>query len=98
MTKKVSLSVNGVPIALENFVEVFTEHTVGGMLAALKGVGEVETADIIIEDDKVTININGDPVPTNYFASKIIKSTIQGMVAPLKGVGEINTLNIGITR
>ncbi|MFC2007284.1 hypothetical protein ACFLVB_01635 [Chloroflexota bacterium] len=98
MTRQVSLSVNGVTITLDSFVEEFTERTVRGMVAALKGAGEVETADIIISGDKVTININGDSVPTNLFASKIIKSTIEGLVAPLKGVSEISSLTINISR
>ena len=98
MTREVSLFVNDVPIDLDYFVLGFIDHTLGGMLAALEGTGEIKTLDVAIEGDKVTINLNNAPVPTNLFVNKIIKSTIVGMLSPLRGVDEINKVKIAIRR
>ena len=98
MTREISLFVNETPISLDYFVQGFIDHTLGGMVAALEGTGEVKTLDVAVEGDKVTIYLNGALVPTNLFASKIIKSTIVGMLSPLKGVGEIDKVKIAIRR
>ena len=98
MTKQVSLSVNDVPITLDYFVQGFIDHTLGGMLAALKGTGEIKTLNVIIEGDKVTINLNNDSLPINYFVNEIVRNTVVGMVSPLKGVSQINRLNINTIR
>jgi len=98
MTRQVSLLVNDAPIALDYFVRGFIDHTIGGMLAALEGTGEIEILDISIEDDEVKINLNNAPVPANRFVSKIIRNTIVGMVSSLKGVSETNRINISIRR
>ena len=98
MTKQVSLLVNDQPIELDYFVLGFIDHTIGGMLAALEGIGEIENADISIEGDRVTVSLNNNAVPANPFVQKIFKSTITGMVSTLKGVGEINTVKIHIER
>ena len=84
-SRQVSLSVNDVPIALDYFVEGFIDHTIGGILSALEGIGEIKTLDISIEADKVTINLNNAVVPINPFVNKIIRNTIVGMVSSLKG-------------
>ncbi len=98
MTREISLFVNEAPISLDYFVRGFIDHTLGGMVAALEGAGEVNTLDVAVEGDNVTIYLNGALVPTNLFASKIIKSTIAGMLSPLKGVGEIEKVKIAIRR
>ena len=97
-SRQVSLSVNNVPIELDYFAQGFIDHTVGGMLSALEGTGQIETLDISIEAAKVTINLNNAVVPINPFVNKIIRNTIVGMVSSLKGVSEINTLDISIRR
>ena len=98
MTKQVSLLVNDQPIELDYFVLGFIDHTIGGMLAALEGIGEIENADVAIEGDRVTVSLNNSAVPANPFVQKIFKSTIAGMISTLKGVGEINTVRIHIER
>lgn len=99
MTREVSLSVNDAPIALDYFVRGFIDHTLGGMLEALEGTGEIKTLNLIIEGDEVKLNLNDAPVATNLFVNKIIKSTIAGIVSPLKGVsGEIGRVKINIKR
>ena len=96
MTKEVSLLVNDTPIPLDYFVQGFIDHTIGGMMAALEGTGEIKSLDLAIEGEEVTINLNGEMVPINFFVSKIFRSTISGMVSTLKGVNEINKINISI--
>ena len=98
MTKQVSLSVNDAPIETDYFVQGFIDHTLGGILAALEGAGEIEILDVFIEGDEVKINLNNALVPTNPFASKIIRNTIVGMVSSLKGVNKINKVKISIRR
>lgn len=97
-SRQVSLSVNDAPINLDYFVEGFIDHVVGGIIAGLKGTGEIEALDISINADEVNINLNDDVIPVNLFASKIIRSTIFGMVSPLKGVNGIERLLISIKR
>ena len=75
-SRQVSLSVNDAPIELDYFVEGFIDHVVGGIIAGLKGTGEIEILDISIDADEVNINLNNDIIPVNLFASKIIRNTI----------------------
>ena len=98
MTREVILLVNDTPIPLDGFVQGFIDHTVGGMLAALKGTGEIDTVEVNIDGKNVAINLNNAPLPLNYFASDIIRNTVEGMVSSLKGVSEIRRLKISITR
>lgn len=98
MTREVNLLVNDQPIALDYFVQGFIDHTTGGMLAGLEGVGEIENVEVSIEGAKLTINLNNSQLPINPFVTKIIGNTIKGMVSSLKGVGEINKVNITIKR
>jgi len=93
-SRQLSLSVNDIPIELDYFVQGFIDHTISGILAGLKGTGEIESLDVSIEGDKVIINLNNAVVPINPFVNKIIRSTIVGMVSSLKGVSEINRVNI----
>ena len=97
MTRKVSLSVNDVPIAIDYFVQDFIDHVVGAILAALKNTGEIETLDLSIEGDEVTINLNDAVIPINPFVTEITKNTIVGMVSSLKGVSRIDRLRINIS-
>jgi len=98
MTRQVSLSLNDQPVELDYFVQGFIDHTIGGMLATLKGTGEIKDLDISLEGDEITINLNSAVVPTNPFVSKIITNTIMGMVSSLKGAGEIRSVKITIER
>jgi len=98
MTRELSLLVNDAPIALDYFVQGFIDHTLGGILAALEGTGEIKTLDVAIEGDEVTINLNNTVVPINPFVNKIIRNTIVGMVSSLKGVSQINKMNISLRR
>ena len=98
MTRRISLSVNDMPIELDYFVQRFIDHTLNGMVSALEGTGEIESLDVSIEGDRVTINLNNALVPINPFVNKIIRNTTVGMVSPLKGVSEINKINISIIK
>ena len=100
MTRRISLSVNDVPIDLDYFVESYIDHVVGGIVASLKDTGEVESLELAIDNEgQVTINLNNADVPLKYFPIEIIRSTVLGMVSTLKGAeGEINRLEIAISR
>lgn len=100
MTRKISLSVNDTPIALDYFVAGYVDHVLSGIIASLKNTGEIKNLELNIDKEgQVTINLNGAEVPLGYFSTEIIKSTIAGMVAPLKGVeGGINRLELKIDR
>jgi hypothetical protein len=98
MAKKVSLSVNEMPINLDYFVESYLEHVVSGIIGSLHDTGEIETLQLNIDNEgQVEINLNNADVPLKYFPVEIIRSTIFGMIAPLKGVeGEINRVEITV--
>src|SRR3990170_4106382 len=96
MTVSLSVNVNDVPISTDDFVGGFVDHTVSGMIEALKGTGKVKDLNLSIDGDKVTVNLNGAVISTNTFDRKIIKSTILGMLSPLKGVTSPKKLSIVI--
>lgn len=97
-SRQVNLSINDAPIATDYFVQGFIDHTIGGMLEALEGTGEIGSLELSIDRDKVTINLNNAPVPINPFVNKIIRNTVAGMVSSLKGVTEINKMKLNIRR
>ncbi|MGA2518381.1 MAG: hypothetical protein ABSG44_19165 [Thermodesulfobacteriota bacterium] len=98
MSKEVSLWVNEECIPIDYFVSGFIDHTVGGVVASLRGTSEIRTLELSIDGSQVTINLNNAQIPVNEFASKIIGSTITGMVSTLKGVRNIKGVKIAIKR
>jgi hypothetical protein len=100
VTRKISLSVNDTPISLDYFVSGYLDHVTGGIIASLKGTGEIKNLELDIDSDGiVTINLNGAEIPINFFTTEIIKSTVTGIVTPLKGVaGTIDKLELKIER
>ena len=100
MSRKISLTVNGNPIELDNFVEGYVYHGTVGILNSLKDTGTIKTLELNVDGDgHVDINLNGSEVPLSYFPVQIIRSTLAGMVASLKGVtGEMRTLELKITQ
>jgi len=99
MTRKVSLSVNDVPIQLDYFVRDYLAHVVGGIVTSLHDTGEIETLELKLGNKgQVTINLNGATVGLKEFPMEIIRSTVLGMVSVLKGVGEVDRLEITISR
>ena len=98
MTRHISLSVNDQPIELDYFVQNFIDHTVGGILSALEGIGVVKSIDLSIEGDEVAINVNDSVVPTNPFVKRIVRNTVLGMLSSLKGVQKIDRVRISIVR
>jgi len=95
-SRQVTLSVNDVPIEIDYFVQGFIDHTIGGILEALDGTGEIKRLELSIQEDKVAINLNNALVPINPFVNKIIRNTVAGMVSSLKGVTTIKKLNLNI--
>ncbi len=100
MTRKINLSVNDTPIKLDYFVAGYLDHVTGGIIASLKGTGEIKDLELDIDDDGiVTLALNGADIPLNYFATEIVKSTVEGMMKPLKGVdGPVNSVELKIER
>jgi len=97
-SSEVRLTVNDTPIELDHFVRGYIDHLVEGILASLKGTGEIRGVDLSIEGDQVSIVLNGAAIPLNPFATRIIRATMAGMVSSLKGVGAIERLRVSITR
>jgi hypothetical protein len=98
MTREVNLSVNDQPITVDYFVRGFIDHTVGGMLTSLEGVGIIQRVELSIEGDNITVNLNGAHLPTNPFVIRIIRNTVRGMVSSLKGVSETGSVEIVVQR
>jgi hypothetical protein len=98
MTRRITLSVNDVPVEIDYFVQGFIDHTVGGMASALERTGEIKHLVVSWEGKKIAMILNDTVVPINRFANDIIRNTIIGMVSSLKEVNEINKLTITIGR
>jgi hypothetical protein len=98
MTRRITLSVNDVPVEIDYFVQGFIDHTVGGMVSALERAGEIKHLVVSLEGEKIAIILNDTVVSINRFANDIIRNTIIGMVSSLKEVNEINKLTITIGR
>ena len=98
MSRTVSLSVNNMPIDLDEFVAGYLEQVTAGIVASLKGTDEVNTLKLTVDNEgQVSIILNGSEVSLKYFPVEIIRSTIMGMIAPLKGVsGKVDNLEITI--
>lgn len=95
---QISLSVNDTTIALDKFVQGYIDHVVGGILASLKGTGEIKSVDLTIEGDQVLILLNNAAVPLNPFATRIIYNTLVGMISPLHGVHTIDRIQLNIKK
>lgn len=97
-SRQVSLSVNETPIALDDFVQGYIDHVVGGILASLKGTGAMKRVDLSIEGDQVSIVLNNAAVSLNSFVSQIIRNTMVGVVSSLRGVDTIERMQVSIIR
>ena len=98
MTVNLNLTVNGVTIRTDHFVESFIDHTVSGMIGALEGTSKINNLSLDVDGDRVMINLNGASVPTNIFTSKIIRGTTIGMLSTLKGVKDVTELSIVLSK
>ncbi len=97
-SRQVSLSVNDVPLELNDFVQKYIGRVVGAIIASLRGTADIESIELAIDEDRVSIVRNNDAVPLNPFAARIIRSTILGMVSSLKGVSTIERMQISINK
>jgi hypothetical protein len=98
VSSQVVLTVNDVPVALNNFVRGYIDHMMSGILASLKGIGEVKSVDISIEGGQVSIIVNNQAVPLNPFVTRTIHGTIVGMISSLKGVSAVEKIEVSIRR
>ena len=96
-SRKVSLSINDVPMPIEDFVQEFINKVIIGMLSVLKGVNEIRSVDLFFDRDEVIINVNDTVVPSNDFVDEFVRNTVTGMVTSLKGVNQVDKLEISIT-
>jgi len=99
VSRKISLTVNNIPLKLDYFVEGYVYHVVGGIIASLKDTGAIKNLELVVDNaGQVKINLNGADVPLIYFPQEIIRNTLAGMVSTLKGVDSgLNTLELKIT-
>jgi hypothetical protein len=98
MTKRISLSVNNNPIEMDYFVQGFVDHTVGGIVSSLEGVGDMRDIEMKINGNDVSVSVNAGDVPLNDFVAAIVCNTVRGMVSSLKGVESTEKIQIGIQR
>ena len=95
---QISLSVNDTPIALDNFVQGYIDHVMGGILTSLKGTGAITSVDLTIKGDQVSIILNNAAVTLTSFASLIIRNTLVGMISSLHGVHAIERIRLNINK
>jgi hypothetical protein len=98
MTKRIRLSVNDNPIEMDYFVQRFVDHTVGGIVSSLEGVGDVRDIEMKINGNDVSVSVNAGDVPLNDFVAAIVCNTVRGMVSSLKGIESTEKIQIGIQR
>jgi hypothetical protein len=96
--RRVMLSLNDTPIALNDFVQGYIDHVVHGILTSLRGTAEIQGIDLSIDGDRVSVLLNNEAVPLNPFAARIIRSTMLGMVSALKGVITIERMRVNIKK
>ena len=96
-SKKVELSVNHVPVDIEDFVQQFIEAVIAGILGALKGYREAQDIRLSIDGDTVDITVDNDVIQVNPFVSAFVRNTVIGMVSSLKDVEQIERLEIIIS-
>ena len=89
---KATLQVNKTSIELNSFVEQFLAQVVFGAVSSLKGVEDVQSLELYLEQGDTNIIIDGDELPLIPFPKEIITNTIVGLVSSLKGVEKINSL------
>jgi hypothetical protein len=88
------LIINNISINAHPFIRDFIEHTISGMIEALKGTEEIKNLNLYIAENRVTLNLNGALIPTNVMTSNLIKNTVMGMVSILHQIDDIISLNI----
>jgi hypothetical protein len=93
---KAKLEVNKISTEMNAFVEELLARTALGIVASLKGPGEVQTLELRQERGNVEITVNGRNVPLTPFPNDIICSTLTGLVSSLKGVDDIESMVIRI--
>lgn len=96
-SKKVELSVNYVPVDIEDFVQQFIEEVITGILGALKGYREAQDTRLSIDGDTVDITVDNDVIQVNPFVSAFVRNTVIGMISSLKDVEQIKRLEIIIS-
>ena len=98
MARKVSLTVNDVPLEFNEFVEAYFYHVAAGIIASLKDTAPIKKLKLDIDKTgDVKIDLNGKDLPLNIFVAEIVRNTLSGMVANLKGVsGKVKTLALKI--
>ena len=95
--RQVMLSINDMPIALNDFVQGYIDHVVHGILTSLRGTAEIRGIDLSLDGDRVSVLLNNEAVLLNPFAARIIRNTMLGMVSSLKGVSTIERMQVVIT-
>lgn len=93
---KAELMVNGEPIELNPFTELFLSRTVLGAVSSLRGAEDVHKLEMHLERGDVEISVNGSRLPVTPFPRDIITNTVTGLVSTLKGVGEIESVHVEV--
>jgi hypothetical protein len=96
--RRVTLSINDSPIALNNFVREYIDHVVDRILTSLSSTGEIKSLDLIIEGAHLSVVLNNADLPINPFVTRIIRNTMKGMVSSLKGVSTIEKMQVIIKK
>jgi hypothetical protein len=96
-SKGVKLSVNYIPVEIDEFVQRFIESVIKGILDSLKGHGGEHNINLFIDDDTVEITVENDTLQLNPFVTNFVKNTVIGMVSSLKDVKQIEKLEINIS-
>ncbi len=95
-TFKTTLTINNLPIDLNEFAHQFITRIVICAVSMLKGGEDVQTLSYSLAGSKTELRINGQQVPLTPFPKAALNGAITGMVSSLRGVNKIENVTIEI--
>jgi hypothetical protein len=93
---KTQLTVNDMPVELNEFAHQFITNIVICAVSILKGGEDVKTLNYSIVGSKIDLVINDKRIPLTPFPKAAVTGTITGMVSSLRGVNKIDNLILEI--
>ncbi len=92
------MKVNSHEVEMNEFVNSFVTNVVLGAVNSLKGVSDISTVIVNIENREVYINVNDKEVPLTPFPEQFILNTLIGLVSSLKGVTDVKSVEIRLNK
>jgi hypothetical protein len=95
-TYEAKLTVNHTDIELSDFPQDFLINVAIAAVSTLKGIGAIETLDLIGDSDNTDILVNSERIRVAAFPNEYITNTLHGLISTLRGVENIESMQINI--